>query len=278
MKITLSLLLGVAEMYNLIIADLFKIRKSKAIKVLFGITTLSAVAMLTIAYLIQQGKIDKSMNGIGFLFSDVNMMSILGATIAAIFICGDFDNKLIHEAIATGNSRINVLFAKIIVFCATLLFILLPYIIAVVIAIGTGYKFSMGSIGVGFLNLLTVESGKSFSEVVGLKLIGAIVTLIIVYLSQLSICIPLALVIKKPVLVVVIYYGFTILSAQLVRLGDNSQIFHNILACTPYGGNYSFVVASTAYSEFFKAICASLLFMAVMFTFAYIGFRKSEIK
>ncbi|GFP74083.1 ABC transporter permease [Clostridium fungisolvens] len=265
-------------MYNLIIADLFKIRKSKSIKVLFGITTLSAVTMVTMAYLIQQGKIDKTMNGIGFLFSDVNMMSILGATIAAIFICGDFDNKIIHEAIATGNSRITVLFGKIIVFCCSLLFILLPYIIAVVIAMSTGCKFSMGSVGVGFLNLLTVEAGKSLSEVVLWKLVAAIVTLIIIYLSQLSICIPLALVIKKPVLVVVIYYGFTILSAQLVRLGDNSKVFHNILACTPYGGSYSFVVSSTAYTELFKAICASFMFMAVMFTIAYLGFRKSEIK
>ncbi|GFZ33605.1 hypothetical protein CSC2_41310 [Clostridium zeae] len=265
-------------MYNLIIADLFKIRKSKAIKFLFGITTVSAVAMVMMAYLIQQGKIDKSMNGVGFLFSDVNMMSILGATIAAIFICGDFDNKIIHEAIATGNSRLAVLFAKIIVFCCSLVAILFPYIIAVLIAISTGYKFSMGSVAVAFLNLLTVEAGKSLSEVVVWKLIAAIVTLIIVYLSQLSICIPLALVIKKPVLVVTIYYGFTIMFAQLMRLSSNSSIFYNILACTPYGGNYSFVVSSTAYSVLFKAICASVGFMVVMFTIAYIGFRKSEIK
>jgi len=43
-------------MYNLIRADLFKLRKSMTIKILFGITTVSAVVMAVMAYLIPQGK------------------------------------------------------------------------------------------------------------------------------------------------------------------------------------------------------------------------------
>ncbi len=65
-------------MYNLILADLFKLRKSMAIKILFAITTASAVAMAVMAYLIPQGKISASMSGIGFMFSDADIMSIRG--------------------------------------------------------------------------------------------------------------------------------------------------------------------------------------------------------
>ncbi|NMC59963.1 MAG: ABC transporter permease, partial [Candidatus Methanofastidiosa archaeon] len=73
-------------MYNLIKADLFKLRKSMAIKILLGITTVSSIAMIMMAYLLQQGKLSASASGLGFMFSDANMISILGAGVASIII------------------------------------------------------------------------------------------------------------------------------------------------------------------------------------------------
>ena len=74
-------------MLNLIQADLFKLRKSKAIKILLTITAISAVAMTVMANLIAQGKMDVNFNGFGFMFSDMNMISIIGSVIAGLFIC-----------------------------------------------------------------------------------------------------------------------------------------------------------------------------------------------
>lgn len=104
-------------MYNLILADLFKLCKTMAIKILFGITTVSAVIMAVMAYMIPQGKIGASMTGIGFMLSDISMISILGAVIAGVFICGDFDNKTIHDAIASGCSRGEVIGSNRILLC-----------------------------------------------------------------------------------------------------------------------------------------------------------------
>jgi|GEM_PF-4582436 len=56
------------------------------------------------AYMISRGKIDDSMTRIGFMFGDASMISILGAVMAGVFICGDFDNKTINDAIANGCS------------------------------------------------------------------------------------------------------------------------------------------------------------------------------
>ena len=278
MKVTLFLLLGVTRMYNLIRADLFKMCKSMAIKVLFGITTVSAVAMAVIAYLIPQGKITASMTGIGFLFSDIDTISILGAVIAGIYICGDFDNKTIHDAIANGCSRLAVIVSKAIVFFCAIGFILLPYAIVTGIALSTGSKFGMGSVSIGFLHILTSEAGKVFSAVEIWKLLAAMLTLVIVYMAQLSICVPLALVLKKPVLVVAIFYGFSILSGQLAGLADSSPVFSRILACTPYGGNYTFVTSNTGMGDIFKAISVSMIFIIVIIAVTYCAFRRSEIK
>ena len=136
----------------------------------------------------------------------------------------------------------------------------------------------MGSVAVGFLHLLTLESGKAFSASEIWKLLAVMLTLVIVYTAQLSICVPLALVLKKPVLVVAIYYGFTILCANLMGLRGSSPVFDRISACTPYGGNYTFVTSNTGMGDIFKAISVSMIFIIVMLAVTYCAFRKSEIK
>ncbi len=265
-------------MFNLIRADLFKLRKSTAIKVLFGITTVSALIMAIMAYLIPLGKVEVRLTGLGFMFSDMNMISILGAVIAGILICGDFDNKTIHDAIANGCNRGAVIIGKATVFFCAISFILLPYAIIVGFALSAGSNFSMGSISIGFLNILTSAAGTAFSAAEIWKLLAVMLTMMIVYLGQLSICVPLAFTLKKPVFVVAIYYGFSILSGQLKGLSDSSEVFNSIFSATPYGGNYTLMSLDTLSGDILKAISVSLVFMIVMLAITYFAFRKSEIK
>ncbi len=265
-------------MYNLIRADLFKMRKSLMIKVLFGITFLSAVIIAVIAYMIPKGKIDPGMAETFFLFSDINMISILGAVISGVLICGDFDNKTIHSAVASGCSRGSILLSKAIVLFSAMIFILLPYIIITVMALSTGAKFSMGSVGVGFLSILIQESGTAFMASEIFKLLIVMLTLIIVYAAQLSICIPFAVVLKKPVLVVAVYYGLTILFAQLTRLKNSFPTFESIFSCTPFGSIYTITKTDVGVLDIVKSISGSLVFIIVMLAVAYNMFKKSEIK
>ncbi|MNO52051.1 ABC-2 family transporter protein [compost metagenome] len=265
-------------MNNLIRADLFKLRKSTSFKILFGITTVSAVLMTMMAYWIPQGKIKASMTGIGFMFSDVNMISILGAVIAGIFICGDFDTKTIHDAITTGHSRGTVIVSKAIVFGYAVAFILLPYAIITGIAIGTGSEFNMGSVAVGYLHLLSSEAGTVLSVSEIWKLLAIMLTLIIVYVAQLSLCVPLAFILKKPVLVVPVYYGFSILTAQLMGIAHSSPVFDRIFSCTPYGGNYTFLTLDSVAGDILKGIVVSLAFIILIVAVTLLFFRKSEIK
>jgi len=265
-------------MLNLIQADLYKMRKSSVIKILFGITTVCAIVMTIMAYLIQQGKIGNEYTGVGFLFSDIDIISIIGSVIAGIFICGDFDNKTIHYAVTSGSSRGAVIVSKATVFFCALVLVLLPYAIITGIAMSTGCKFDMGAVSVGFLNILSKDSGIAFSASVFLKMLAAMLTLIIVYIAQLSICVPLALIIKKPVLVVAIYYGLSIIGGQLGRLSSSLPALDNILSCTPFGGNYSFITLNTGAGDFIKAIVVSLVSIIVMLIITFSIFRKSEIK
>ena len=265
-------------MLNLIQADLFKLRKSMAIKVLVGITTFSSIVMVLMAYLIPKGTIDKSMTGIGFMFSDINMMSIIGAVIAGIIICGDFDNKVIHTAISSGYSRGTVILGKSIVFLISIGILLIPYALVTVISLNSGSAFSMGSVGVGFLNLITRNSGITMTSGYVGKLAVVMITLIIVYAAQLSICIPISLTIRRPVFVIAIYYGITILFAQLVGIKDKFRVLSDIFSWTPYGGNYTFLTLDSGAGDILKALIVSLAFIAIMMLVSYSVFRKAEIK
>lgn len=262
-------------MLNLIRADFYKLSKSLTIKIIFAITTFSAIAMTLIAYLIPQGKIEENTTGIWFLFSDVNMISILGAVIAGVFICGDFENKTIQDAIANGSSRGTVIVSKAIVFCCAIAFVLLPYAIITSIAFGTSSEFSMGKLAVGFLHLLTAPDSTTITVSEIWKLIAIMLTLIILYIAQLSICIPLALMLKKPVFVISIYYGLSILLAQLVGISGGMD---SILAFTPFGGKYTFMTLDTGSGDIIQAISVSLFFIIAMLAIAYSTFRKSEFK
>lgn len=265
-------------MYNLVRADIYKMQKSLAMKIIFGITVLCAIAMTVIAYLIPKGQIDKTMSSIGFMFSDANVISLLGAVLAGIFICGDFENKSIHDAIAAGYSRITVVISKTITFCLALTAVLLPYVIVTGIGIGTGYKFNMGSLSVSFLNVLTTEAGKALTAADIWKLVAVMLGLLIVYLGRLSLCIPLALVLKKPILVVAIYYGFTIIVSNLSQVAANNTTVNNILKFTPLSGDYGFLTLSTGSDVIWKAIAVNLVCTAIMAAITYLAFRKAEIK
>lgn len=265
-------------MYNLIKADLFKLRRSMAIKILLLITTVSSIIMTIIAYMVQQGKLNVSSTNIGFLFSDANMMGILCGALAAIFICNDFDNRTIHEAIVDGNSREKVVASKTVILCLSSLIILLPYIIITGIAISTGNKFNMGVTSVGFLKLLTAEGGRAISVSQVCKMIAIMFAISASYAARASVCIPLAIALKKPSIVVPAYYGITIFLARLSSLEANSKLLKNILECTPFSGKYSLMTLNTGESDIIRAIILSLLLIALITAITGFAFRKSEIK
>lgn len=263
-------------MYNLISADLFKLRKSISIKVILLITIITSITMTVLSHMIAQGDLASSSSGIVFLFSDVNVMSILGAVLASIFICGDFDNRVIHDSIVNGYKRSTIIISKAIVFFCSTVLIVLPYAIITGIALGTGNKFSISSASLGFLYLLTHSAGTTLSSAKIFKLLAVLLTLIIVYISQLSVCVPLSLTLKKPVFVVAIYYAFSIVCGQLASIKNDT--FKNIFACTPYGGKYSFLTLNTSTGYIFRTILVSVIFTIVMLIITHYAFRKTEIK
>jgi ABC-2 type transport system permease protein len=264
-------------MLNLIKADLYKMYKTKLFVISFLITTLCAAGMLMITYQIAQNDAGE-LSGIVFLLSDVNIISIIGAVVAGAFICGDFENKTIHDAISCGHRRSTLIIGKAIVFFVGIFVLLLPYAVVSLISMGTSTTLNPGRQALGFLNLLAVENGIGFTaEHLGNYILIAAVTFL-VYMSQLSICVLLALKVKKTFLVVAIFYVISLLSGQLAALKGQFPLFDRIYELTPYGGNHNLLTPGGDMGDLALAVGVSLCFILVVLLATYLTFRKTEIK
>ncbi len=265
-------------MINMIRADIYKMFKASAFKILLAITAAAAAALVIIANFIAEGKINSEISGAVFLISDVSLLSILGGVAAGIFICNDFENKTIHEAIASGFGRTKVVISKALAFFTGIAVLLLPYALGTGIAISSGKDYSLGNTSLGFLHLLTVEAETVLSIEEIPKLLVVMVVLMLVLTAQLSICVFLALVLKKTVAVIAIYYGISITSGQLLGLAGKSKLFDKLYSLTPFGGTYMLMTLEAGTGEIIKAVLVSIGFTAVILGLTCMVFRKKEIK
>ena len=64
-------------MFNLIKADLYKMRKTKSIKILFLLSCISATLMSVISYQLTNVNLSHDIIGIGSFFTDFQMISLL---------------------------------------------------------------------------------------------------------------------------------------------------------------------------------------------------------
>lgn len=264
-------------MVNLIRADLYKLGRSSVFRFLLAMTILCASAMALIAYLISQGNVDASISGFGFLFSDMNVLSILGAVLAGTYICGDFENKTIHQTVAGGGGRGTVVAAKMVVFALALGALIMPYaLISGVLSAGGG-EYSMGStVPLGFLNVLVSGAGPDGAGV--LKLAAIHIALMLMYVAQLSLCLPLAMWLRRSVHVVGLYYGISVGMGQALSLSAKWPVAERVLGWTPFGREQVFMTLDASGADVFRSLIACMVFTVLMVALAYAGFKKAEIK
>lgn len=266
-------------MFNLIKADLFKLGKSMAIKVSFFIMVLSALSITVISYLMGQGSIGIEVGSPASLLADVVMITLIGPVVASIYICGDFEHRTIHSSISSGLNRGTIMLGKGLVYFFLIAIMVLPYSVFTIIAFASGAEFGPPFVGSIFLDILANEQGVNFDAVVFMKIIGITLTMMVVYASQLSICVLLAFLVKnRPVLVSGIGIFFSMMIAQASIVRDSFPLLDAIFSYTPFGMGFKEITMDAEVGVFIKAITVSLIFMIAILIVTYRVFRRSEIK
>lgn len=260
-------------MINLIKANFYMLKKSMAFKVLILLSFVSALIMTIISNKMATENLSQDIINIGSLFADFQMISLLVILISSSFICSDFQSKTIQDAIACGNSRLNIIISKSIVYAFAVGILVLPYGLVSFIAFCTGYDY-VAYLPSVFLNLMSNEGDYALCLSVILKIIAIFLTIFTVYAGQLSICIFLGFTFRKPTIVIAGGYFLSILMAKLVSVNG----IKDVLAYTPFGVDYYSITLSGDALDFIKPVIISIIFIVIMVLITYCLFRKSEVK
>ena len=260
-------------MYNLIHSALFKTRKSKTVRVLFFISLLSTIILYGGGYAIANGNMSAANGNILFLFSDMSMLSILGAVLAAHLIGSEFEDRTMQHLISSGYGRFQIVASSFINFWIASIFIMLPYIVAALIALVTETSITLGSPTIGFLNLLTAPAEVSIDRAIVL-----IATMTIIYIGQITFAGYIAILLKKAMFVIAIFYALSFLSGQVAGVKDSIPILYNAFAKTPFGGEYISLHPFSSTDTIVGAIIASLSFISIVLFSSFMYFKKADIK
>lgn len=263
-------------MINVVRADLLKLKKSMALKVMFIISGAGAVLMVLAAHWFETGALSMSAVSNASFLADAQMVALLATVSAGLFLCGDFENKTIHDAVSGGVGRSRIILGKAVSYFIVLFILMLPYFLVTVATflIDSQYYLYIPSV---FLTLICEEAGNTMTLPGALKIIGITATVWIVYAGQLSICLPLAFIFRKPVPVIGIGYLISLICGMLQAGGNKA--FEKMISLTPFHGKYLFQLSVNAEPEvFLKSIGVGAGFTLLMVLAAVLIFRKAEIK
>ena len=114
-------------MLELLKVDLYKLTKSSLVKIVFFISVLSAAIMYLLSHLLATGELPIQNTGILSLFADSQMFILLGCVFIGIFLCSDFEYKVIENAVLAGHSRSSIVTSKMISLVIFVSLLTVPY-------------------------------------------------------------------------------------------------------------------------------------------------------
>lgn len=255
-------------MGSLIQADLYKIFKSTSTWVVVCVAVLSAAVLAASAYYVNDGTITvETASGTLSLFTEPQMIALLGSMLAGIVLCTDFDNKQIESAVSVGHSRSSIAAGKMISLLMLTALIYLPYILVMFILPLTNLEF-MNFLPTPVLNTIAEDSGFPNTLVV------ASTTLLLLF-SQLTISILYMFLLKKPVLVIAATYMTILILGPISNLNDTLS---SIMSYTPYGVGIAEFNAEVDPGFILESIVIAVVFILIIYALTWIIFRKDEVK
>ena len=260
-------------MKNLFKATMYRVVKSTGMRVAAGITTVAAVLYYVLSFMVAEGKLPAAQAGSVTGLGDAMILWLFGALAVSLLIGGDFEHKTVHGAIRFGRGRMvgNYMLAYVIVVTV----LVLPFTIGSLVCILSGADFS-GAEG----TVISLSMGNVFAYEAGMagKLVLSYLAGLAVYIGQLSICVPVAMKVKKPVVVTAFGFFFGMITALISTLASEVEMLDNIYQLTPYRYGIAQTGVAAQTGDMWLAIAVSLVFTVLMGGISYLVFRKADIK
>lgn len=265
-------------MFNMIKADMYQLRKNFAVKMYFLISFASAILVAAALRMIELGKISNTVAPSISMLVDTMLIPLIGAIITGVVICRDFETKNIHDEINCGNGRFAILMSKVITCSVMSLIVTLPYAIVCAGGFISGIKVApLNGIPSSFFNVLINSNGlETTLDNIG-KAILVCALVMFMYVSKLSICIPIAFASRKNVIVIIAGFISAFLFDILAAGTEKIKGLHDFFNRLPYAQTLN-VTMNADTKTLLIAFASGVAFLAVMVSITNGMFKKSEIK
>lgn len=261
-------------MRNIFKATLYRVFKSKGVRMAVILTYISAILYYILAYMIASGKMEAASAGNVTALADPLIIWLFGSLMIGLIVGSDFENKTIHGAIGYGRGRIIINYIN--VYIAMMLILLLPYIIGSVVIVASGSGMSIAS---GTAVSIFMDNAIKYNDGISMwKLLLSYIAYVFVMVGQLSICIPVAVKFRKTTVVTAFGFLFGMLTSLITTLVSKIEILDNIYKLAPYNYGVSKLGLDARFSDMCLGIVVSVIFILICTVLASLVFRKADIK
>lgn len=262
-------------MPNLIRADVFTLSRSTGVRVSLLVAAVAAAAYLYLSHQLGTGAVDPSAADSASVLSDVLIVYLLGSLLAGILVATDIDTKAIHDVLLT-SSRGVVVATKTVTLVALVASLVAPYGIASVVGFLSGQEFS-AFLPTPFLAIAANEPGLATDAGSVGRVLGVVAGTAAVYAARVSICLPLAFAVRRPVAVMAVGFGGNFLADFLASLAVDVPVLGDLVELTPFGSRHSLTLSSNA-GDVLTTVGVSVVFLTLMSAVSYLIFRRADIK
>ncbi|MGG5371047.1 hypothetical protein [Enterococcus sp. AZ196] len=260
-------------MIDLMKADFFKARNSSVLFVLFFFACFSSVFMFVSAHIVAEDIEKSSILQLASFFSDTQMISLLGCIFVGIYLCRDFDEKAIEQAIGSGKKRGQIIANKILILILFAFLLYLPYV-AGSIFFGASSISAVAFIQTVPLKFAAENCSLQLNTETLLNISKLFFLSAFTMAGQLSITIPFVFLLRRSVSVLASSYLLLLLLGPVASL--NSTVKDG-LSFTPFYLNPAKMVLGLSNEFFFQRVLINSCFILLMAGISWLIFRKSEL-
>ncbi|MDT2661524.1 hypothetical protein P7E02_16740 [Enterococcus hulanensis] len=260
-------------MIDLMKADFFKARNSSVLFVLFFFACFSSGFMFVSAHIVAEDIGRSSILQFASFFSDAQMISLLGCIFVGTYLCRDFNEKAIEQAIGSGKKRGQIIANKILILILFVFLLYLPYV-AGSIFLGASSISAMAFVQTIPLKFAAENNSLDLNAETLLNIGKLFFLSTFTMASQLSITIPFVFVLRRSVSVLASSYLLLLLLGPVASLNSTVK---DVLSFTPFYMNADKMVLGLPNEFFFKRVLINSCFILLIAGVSWLIFRKSEI-
>lgn len=260
-------------MINQLRAQLYMVRHGLTVPLCLLACAVAAAFYMVLQHQLATGSLGPAeANGVAGL-SDVMFVSLLGSLIYGAVVSLPFETRSVHNALLAAD-RATVVTATTVIAALAVTALSLPYGLAALLARATGEDFTP-AVPTPF-SALAAQTGELTGSEVG-AIITVTLTSAVLTAAKLSVCLPLAFWLKRPLVVMAAGFAWGFVADLLGGAAADVAGLDVLVRLTPFSSEHTPAPGSTG-GEMLAAVAVSLVFLALMGLASWLVLRRADIK